>query len=64
MAFRTRSLVRLILSNLYFIMTSIAGFVGDACYEDNWGLQPDIPEAVSMDTAHPNLPTMFVKKSE
>jgi len=35
-----------------------------ACYEDNWGLQPDFPDAVSMDAANPDLSSLLIKESD
>ena len=35
-----------------------------ACYEDNWGLQPDFPDAVSMDATNPDLSSLLVRESD
>jgi len=35
-----------------------------ACYEDNWGLQRDFPDAVSMYAANPDLSSLLVRESD
>jgi hypothetical protein len=35
-----------------------------ACYEDNWGLQPDFSDAVSMEATNPDLSSLLVRESD
>ena len=34
------------------------------CYEDNWELQPDFPDAAATSSANPDLSSLLIKKSD